>query len=144
MHGMGLINQFSENLTFDTVAIAPDPASGRTTAAWADGHEWRALRDKRYTYARYLKDGRELLFDRRADPFGLKNLADDARNRKTLDDYRARCRAKMAELKDDFHTCTWYRDHWTVNRVIMRGAKGPFHRRLGPDVPVDPNYNPYK
>ncbi len=37
LHGMGLVNQFSENLTFDGVKIAPDPASGRTTAAWADG-----------------------------------------------------------------------------------------------------------
>jgi len=36
MHGMGLVNQFSENLTFDTVTIAPDKGSGRTTAAWAD------------------------------------------------------------------------------------------------------------
>lgn len=37
LHGMGLVNQFSENLTFEGVKIAPDPASGRTTAAWADG-----------------------------------------------------------------------------------------------------------
>ena len=36
LHGMGLVNQFSENLTFDTVTIAPDKAGGRTTAAWAD------------------------------------------------------------------------------------------------------------
>lgn len=36
MHGMGLVNQFSENLTFDNVTIAPDKNSGRTTAAWAD------------------------------------------------------------------------------------------------------------
>lgn len=36
MHGMGLVNQFSENLTFDKVTIAPDKESGRTTAAWAD------------------------------------------------------------------------------------------------------------
>lgn len=36
IHGMGLVNQFSENLTFDSVVIEPDPASGRTTAAWAD------------------------------------------------------------------------------------------------------------
>jgi hypothetical protein len=36
LHGMGLVHQFSENLTFDTVTIAPDPARGRTTAAWAD------------------------------------------------------------------------------------------------------------
>ena len=36
LHGMGMVNQFSENLTFDTVSIAPDETSGRTTAAWAD------------------------------------------------------------------------------------------------------------
>jgi hypothetical protein len=37
LHGMGIVCQFSENLTFDSVAIAPDATSGRTTAAWADG-----------------------------------------------------------------------------------------------------------
>ena len=36
LHGMGLVSQFSENLTYDNISIAPDPASGRTTAAWAD------------------------------------------------------------------------------------------------------------
>ena len=36
LHGMGLVCQFSENLTFDSVAIAPDSTSGRTTSAWAD------------------------------------------------------------------------------------------------------------
>ncbi len=33
----GLVSQFSENLTFDSVSIAPDPESGRTCAGWADG-----------------------------------------------------------------------------------------------------------
>jgi hypothetical protein len=36
LHGMGLVSQFSENLTYDSVSIAPDSISGRTTAAWAD------------------------------------------------------------------------------------------------------------
>lgn len=36
LHGMGLVSQFSENLTFDSVVVAPDSTSGRTTAAWAD------------------------------------------------------------------------------------------------------------
>lgn len=36
MHGMGMVCQFSENLTFDSVSIAPGSTSGRTTAAWAD------------------------------------------------------------------------------------------------------------
>ena len=29
LHGMGMVNRFSENLTFDTVTIAPDEKSGR-------------------------------------------------------------------------------------------------------------------
>ncbi|MFO7820803.1 MAG: right-handed parallel beta-helix repeat-containing protein [Lentisphaeria bacterium] len=36
MHGMGILCQFSENITLDTVSIAPDTNSGRTCAAWAD------------------------------------------------------------------------------------------------------------
>lgn len=36
MHGLGVVSQFSENLTFDHVALAPRPGSGRTCAGWAD------------------------------------------------------------------------------------------------------------
>lgn len=36
LHGMGLVSQFYENLTFDSVSIAPESNSGRTTATWAD------------------------------------------------------------------------------------------------------------
>lgn len=46
LHGMGLVNQFSENLTFDSVAIAPDAASGRTSAAWADCIQVSACRGR--------------------------------------------------------------------------------------------------
>lgn len=46
IHGMGLVSQFSENLTFERVSIAPDPESGRTTAAWADGIHVSGCRGK--------------------------------------------------------------------------------------------------
>ncbi|AZN43092.1 alpha-1,3-galactosidase-related protein [Paenibacillus albus] len=36
-HGLGVVGQFSENLTFDGLAIAPREGSGRTAAAFADG-----------------------------------------------------------------------------------------------------------
>lgn len=36
MHGMGVLCQFTRNITLDRVAIAPEQGSGRTTAAWAD------------------------------------------------------------------------------------------------------------
>jgi hypothetical protein len=36
LHGMGLVSQFTENITYNNVSIAPAESSGRTTAAWAD------------------------------------------------------------------------------------------------------------
>jgi len=46
MHGMGIVSQFSENLTFDGVRIAPDAENGRTTAAWADAIHVSSCRGK--------------------------------------------------------------------------------------------------
>jgi hypothetical protein len=36
MHGLGIVGQFSENLTFERLRLAPNPSSGRTAAAFAD------------------------------------------------------------------------------------------------------------
>jgi arylsulfatase A-like enzyme len=47
------------------------------TAAWQDGHEWRALRDKQFTYAVYRLDQQELLFDNQQDPYQMTTLPDD-------------------------------------------------------------------
>jgi hypothetical protein len=33
-------------------------------------------------------------------------------------------RDKMASLNDGFEACTRRRDHWTRDRLILRGAKG--------------------
>ena len=92
------------------------------TAAWQDGHEWRALRDKRYTYAVYHVDGRELLFDNQVDPYQMRNLIDDPTSAPQLERFRAMLKAKMASLNDGFEACTWYRDHWTQDRIILRTA----------------------
>jgi len=96
-------------------------------AAWQDGYEWRALRDKRFTYAIYRKDKSELLFDNRADPYQMQNLSADKAHAEQLEHYRQMLRRRMRELNDDFASCTWYRDHWTRDRNILRGAKGGKH-----------------
>ncbi len=97
------------------------------TAAWEDGHEWRALRDKHYTYAIYRVDGKELLFDHSADPYQLHNLAQDETHAETLAMFRIMLREKMAQLGDTFAACTWYRDHWTDGqRNIVRSATTDF------------------
>lgn len=97
------------------------------TAAWEDGHEWRALRDKRYTYAVYRVDGTELLFDNQADPFQMRNLCDEPSHADTCDQFRQALAARMAGLNDNFECCTWYRDHWTDgDRNIIRSATADF------------------
>lgn len=98
-----------------------------TTAAWRDGHEWRALRDERYTYAIYRRDRSELLFDRQADPYQMRNLAGERGRRAALEHCRARLQRWMKEMNDTFEACTWYRDHWTEDRNILRGARGGSH-----------------
>lgn len=36
MHGLGFLNEFSENLTYDNVDVIPRKESGRTCSAWCD------------------------------------------------------------------------------------------------------------
>ena len=57
-------------------------------AAWEDGHEWRALRDKQYTYALYRVDRSERLFDNLNDPYQMVNLAGDPRYQELVDRFR--------------------------------------------------------
>ena len=109
------------------------------TYLWEDGFEWRAVRDKRYTYGVYRSDGRELLFDNVADPHQAQDLAENPRYAEKLAELRGKLRRRMSELNDTFEACSWYRDHWTKNRVILRGAKGVFRRDLGPNVDVNPD-----
>ncbi len=93
------------------------------TAAWEDGFEWRALRDKRFTYAVMRRDQHEFLFDRGHDPWQTRNLADDPSHTHTLQRFRRLLQQRMTELDDTFAACTWYRDHWTRNRIITHGPQ---------------------
>jgi arylsulfatase A-like enzyme len=105
------------------------------THLWKDGHEWRAVRDKRYTFARYLVDGSELLFDRADDPEQMVNLIDDPKYAEVAERLRTGMRDKMAELNDQFKPCTWYRDNWMYKTYsIKAAARGEF----GPVPPLEP------
>lgn len=97
------------------------------TAIWEDGHEWRAVRDKRYTYGVYLLDGKELLFDNIADPYQLSNLAGDPRFGAEKSRLRQGMEKIMARINDHFQPSSWYRDNWTDgNRQIIRSATMEF------------------
>ncbi|MDE0820356.1 MAG: sulfatase [Opitutales bacterium] len=114
------------------------------TYLWKNGFEWRAIRDKQYTYGRYLIDGKELLFDNKNDPTQAINLATVAEHAKLLKTMRDKMNTRMTALSDGFHTCTWYRDNWTDDRVVTEGAQGVFKRQLGPTIPIDTTYSGVK
>ncbi len=46
MHGMGVLCQFTEDITLERVNIAPEEGRGRTTAAWADCTHFSGCRGK--------------------------------------------------------------------------------------------------
>jgi arylsulfatase A-like enzyme len=93
-------------------------------AAWEDGHEWRALRSKRFTYAIFRIDGKELLFDNLNDPAQKNNLAGMPEYAGDMERFRKTLKDKMAELNDTFPASSWYRDNWiSPDRIILKSAK---------------------
>lgn len=105
------------------------------TYLWRDGYEWRAVRDERFTYAKYLRDGKELLFDRKGDPLMKKDVSADPSYQQQLKRLRGFMTKKMTALRDEFKACTWYRDHWMYRKYsIKAAAKGEF----GPLPPIEP------
>ncbi|HBQ65030.1 MAG TPA: hypothetical protein DD727_08980 [Clostridiales bacterium] len=92
-------------------------------AIWEDGHEWRAVRDKRYTYAIYRSDRQELMFDNIKDPRQKYNLIGDPDALEAADRLRRGMREIMERLKDKFEISSYYRDHWvSPDRRILRTA----------------------
>ena len=92
------------------------------TAVFEDGHEWRALRTNRYTYAQYLSDKAELLFDNQKDPFQMKNLAMDPEHEQIKNKLRGTMLAKMEKIGDNFEVSSWYEKNWIKDRLIKRTA----------------------
>ena len=94
------------------------------TAGWTDGSEWRALRDHEYTYAIYHRDGKELLFNHRKDPYQMIDLAGERSYAATLKRCRTMSETWRKEQNDTFEACSWYESRWTVDRNITNTAKG--------------------
>ena len=92
-------------------------------AIWEDGHEWRAIRTKQYTYAVYKVDGKELFFDNLADPYQMDNLAGRPELATLQTELREKMHAKMASLNDTFEVSSYYKDNWiSKDRLILKTA----------------------
>ena len=92
------------------------------TAIFEDGHEWRALRNRAYTYAIYRDDQSEYLFDNLHDPLQMQNLATEAGYKAQIETFRHILKEHMESLNDTFEACTWYEKHWIKDRHILKSA----------------------
>lgn len=92
------------------------------TAIFEDGHEWRALRNKQFTYAIYRDDKSEYLFDNFNDPLQTVNLANEPAYQDQLDSCREMLQTRLIDLNDTFEACTWYEKNWIEDRIIKRTA----------------------
>ena len=88
------------------------------TAVFNDGNEWRALRTKRYTYAVYKKDGKELLFDNERDKLQKNDLSSDPEYADIKSELKEKMFRKMKEIGDQFRSNSYYRDNWITDRCI--------------------------
>ncbi len=101
------------------------------TAIFKDGHEWRAVRDKQFTYAIFKVDGKELLFDNISDPLQINNLIGDPKYKDVHKRLKAGMKKKMSKIKDTFENNTYYEKKWIVDRKIIKTATSDFSAMKG-------------
>lgn len=92
------------------------------TAMFGSGKEWRAVRDKRFTYAVYRSDRAEFLFDNVSDPLQKNNLAREPKFKNEKERLKAAMYAKMRQIGDDFDNNLHYVGRWVKKRRIVRTA----------------------
>ena len=92
------------------------------TAIFADGHEWRAYRTCKYTYAVFKSSGKELLFDNENDPLQMNNLIHDPAYTQLATDLKQRMWAEMDRVGDTFPPNSFYEANWVKDRLIVKTA----------------------
>ena len=95
-----------------------------STQPGANWPEWRGVKTKQYTYARWLT-GETVLYDDQADPFQMHDLSDDPASASVVEDLEARLQALLAEAHDEFLPGNAYVDWMDRERNIVRTGLGP-------------------
>ncbi|MBF0244674.1 MAG: sulfatase-like hydrolase/transferase [Planctomycetes bacterium] len=114
---------------------------GATHDLFRDGNEWRGVRTKTHSYARWL-DGKVVLYDLVADPLQQNNLADDPKHADLLKEMEQRLIAFQRERGDNLQPCTDYMAWFDEFRRPIRNGYGERpHPETDPDwnklVPID-------
>ena len=97
-----------------------------TTASQANANrpEWRGVKTKQYTYARWI-DGETALYDDLADPDQLTDLSDDPANTELVDELEVTLQKLLAEAHDEFLPGNAYVEWVDRERNIIKTGLGP-------------------
>lgn len=97
---------------------------GATYDYLVDGDEWRGVRTKTHSYARWL-NGRRMLYDLTVDPLQMKNLIDEPQAQ-TLANAMEQMLSNLMHVRNDkLQPATSYTEWYDVHRRIVRNAHGP-------------------
>jgi arylsulfatase A-like enzyme len=77
---------------------------------------WRGVRTKTHTYARLADGGPWILYDNKADPYQMKNLANDPVHKKLRSDMEAKMKILLDKAHDPF-------DHEAILKEIKQKTK---------------------
>jgi arylsulfatase A-like enzyme len=86
--------------------------------------EWRGVRTKTHTYAKWLT-GEEELYNNIEDPCQMNNLVEGQKDMPTLNKMRAHLKGLLAEAHDEFLPGTAYGDWFDDERNLIKTALGP-------------------
>lgn len=89
-----------------------------------NGEEWRGVRTKEHSYARWLSGSIEL-FDLRSDLLQMTNLAGDPEHRELEESMRSRLEELMESRNDALIPCTDYSSWFDAQRRVVRNVYGP-------------------
>ena len=97
-----------------------------TTASQANANrpEWRGVKTKQYTYARWI-DGETALYDDLADPDQLTDLSDDPANTELVDELEVTLQKLLAEAHDEFLPGNAYVEWVDRECNIIKTGLGP-------------------
>ena len=86
--------------------------------------EWRGIRTRQYTYAKWLT-GAEELYDNLADPYQMTNLTQNQKDLPRLQKMRKALKDLLADAHDEFLPGTAYADWYDDERNLVRTTLGP-------------------
>ena len=97
---------------------------GATYDHLVDGDEWRGVRTKTHSYARWL-DGKRMLYNLEEDPLQMNNLIESAETEPLVNDMENTLTELMRSRNDKLQSATNYTDWYDAQRRIIRNAHGP-------------------